>query len=251
MSFTAPRRTQRRHRLAQAGTLGAALTLLLTACGGDPEPGETTTAPPSTPTASGSSPASSPSEAAGETSPAPSPSTGAPTSADAGSASSGAYVPASADGPAQNVPKPEMPEVMKEETKEGAEAAVEYFWEAHYYAEQTGDTEVFDTLYSEYCEFCGLTSTSLKSIYEEGGWYTGAKVDIDSIMSAKSESGFISTMLINSPAATGYTPTGAVAEGGMVEAETKSPWIAEVAYDAQHQTWKVDEMSYEGGDPSQ
>lgn len=246
MSFTAPRRTQRRHRLAQAGTLGAALTLLLTACGGDPEPGETTTAPPSTPTSSGSSPASSPSEAAGETSPAPSPSTGAPTSADAGSASSGAYVPASADGPAQNVPKPEMPEVMKEETKEGAEAAVEYFWEAHYYAEQTGDTEVFDTLYSEYCEFCTITSDSLQKDYDKDRWYSGTEISIDSLSTLPSENGFISTIILSAGSGSVFDSASGELEVSEVEASADQPWISELWFDPNVGRWIVDEMSYEG-----
>src|SRR5699024_12344017 len=40
------------------------------------------------------------------------------------------YIPASAEGPAQNVPEPNLPAVATENTEEGAKATLEYFWEA-------------------------------------------------------------------------------------------------------------------------
>lgn len=249
MSFTAPRRTLRRHRLAQAGTLGAALTLVLTACGGDPEPTETTTAPPATPSASQSTEAASPSPNAGEsastgsTTPTATPSTGATTSPAAGSTSSGAYVPASAEGPAQNVPKPEMPAAMKEETEEGAEAAVEYFWDALHYAERTGDTTLLDETYSEYCEFCIASSKTMNSIYESGGWSTGESTEIESIIARRSEHGYILTLVRNSSAVEIYSESGAVNEDASGGSSENEPWIAEAAYLEDRGQWVIDEMT--------
>src|SRR5699024_7528270 len=51
------------------------------------------------------------------------------------------YIPASADGPAQNVPEPNLPAVATENTEEGAKATLEYFWEAEAYASLTGETD--------------------------------------------------------------------------------------------------------------
>lgn len=248
MSFTAPRRTLRRHRLAQAGTLGAALALSLTACGGDPEPAETTTAPPSTQPAAESSPASSPGTASGATTPAASPSDNTTTSAAAGSASSGDYVPASADGPAQNVPKPEMPAAMKEETEEGAEAAVEYFWDALHYAEQTGDTELLDETYSEYCEFCSVSSRTMKDVYDTGKWISGEEVEITSILPARSENGYIFTMLMDMSGGSSFEPDGTPIDDETFGPRENQPWIAEVAYEEGIGQWVIDEMTYHGRD---
>ncbi|MGW3946876.1 DUF6318 family protein [Micrococcus endophyticus] len=245
MSFTAPRRVLRRHRLTQVGALGAGLVLLLTACGGGSEPAES-----SSPAPAGSS--SSPAEAttaspSGESSPTTSPSGSVGSTAAAGSSGSGgAYVPASAEGPAQNVPKPEMPAVMKEETQEGAEAAVEYFWEAMYYAERTGDVEVYRESYSQYCEFCSLTSSSMEQIYDDGGWFTGTSPRNQSMILRPSASGYIGTLLVDSQSATGYLASGDVAPGSETPAEEKMPWIVELSFDAIRGMWTVDEMSYEG-----
>ncbi|EZP43386.1 hypothetical protein BW36_00475 [Micrococcus luteus] len=236
MSLTAPGRALRRHRFAQAGTLSVALALTLTACGGQSEPAESSTTSPSSakPAVETSAPASTSETAGVSSSPA------------AKTSGSGEYVPASADGPAQNVPKPKMPAAMKEETKEGAEAAIRYFWDVHYYAEQTGDTELLDSLYSEYCEFCQFSSNDLQMIYKDGGWYTGTEVQIDSILTHRSETGYVSTLLVTTGTGTGYTKGGVVPENGDVEAASKQPWIAEVSFNPESSHWIVDEMSYEG-----
>jgi len=241
MSLTAPGRALRRHRFAQAGTLSVALALALTACGGQSEPAESSTTSPSSakPAVEASAPAST-SETAGVSS--------SPT---ATTSESGEYVPASADGPARNVPKPEMPAAMKEETKEGAEAAIRYFWDAHYYAEQTGDTELLDSLYSEYCEFCSVRSDSIDGIYKDGGWYTGTEPRIDSMLTAQSENGYISTLLITTEDGTGYSSDGSIPEDARVAHASKQPWLVEVSYDTNNGRWVIDEMTYEGGDPSQ
>ena len=244
MSFTAPRRVLRRHRLTQVGALGAGLALLLTACGGGSEPGESSSSAP-TGSSSSSAEATTPSPS-GESSPTTSPSGSAGSTAAAGSSGSGgAYVPASAEGPAQNVPKPEMPAVMKEETQEGAEAAVEYFWEMLHYAERTGDVAAFDQVYSKYCEFCSYISSSLEYIYSDGGWYSGSSPSVESKIVKPSSQGYIATILLDTESATGYLSDGSVPSDGQVPAEDDSPWIAEVSFDAASNRWIVDEMSLE------
>ncbi|WP_258934970.1 DUF6318 family protein [Nesterenkonia pannonica] len=51
---------------------------------------------------------------------------------------SGEPIPASADGPAQNWPEPEIPDGIYEETEEGAEALLHYWWEVLNHARITG-----------------------------------------------------------------------------------------------------------------
>ena len=60
--------------------------------------------------------------------------------------SDGEYVEASADGPAQNVPKPEKPTLADEESYEGAQAFLDYLADTRAYAWQTGDTSLILSL---------------------------------------------------------------------------------------------------------
>ena len=139
----------RRGAPARGLALTAALALSLTACtGGEEKEPEETASPTTTAPASasdgteseGSGSEGSESDGADESegtdeSTEPSddqPSDGESTEAggddsDPSREDDGKYVPASADGPAKNVPKPQMPEEMKEETPEGAKAAVQYW----------------------------------------------------------------------------------------------------------------------------
>ncbi|WP_341805156.1 DUF6318 family protein [Nesterenkonia salmonea] len=53
-------------------------------------------------------------------------------------------IPASAAGPAQNWPEPEISEEIYEETEEGAEALLHYWWEVLNHARITGDTDLIE-----------------------------------------------------------------------------------------------------------
>lgn len=248
MSFTAPRRVLRRHRLTQVGALGTGLVLLLTACGGGSEPAES-----SSPAPAGSS--SSPAEAttaspSAESSPTTSPSGSAGSTAAAGSSGSGgAYVPASAEGPARNVPKPEMPAVMKEETQEGAEAAVEYWWAAGNYLDTTGDSTLLDNVSSTNCMFCSSRSGSMNGLYESEGWSTGSEATIHSQIARPSAGGFISTLLVNLQAGKSFNSEGEELPGTASVARDKSPWIVYTTFSDEVGHWIVAEVEFHGQDP--
>lgn len=250
MTLTAPRRALRRRRLARAGTLSAALLLALTACGGrdaEPAPSPTTT-PTASPTASASAPA-----AASEESPSAassSPASGSGTAA-AGNRSTdpetgmefettGTYVPASKDGPAQNVPKPVMPEAMKQDTPEGAEAAVRYWWEAVYYLQQTNDAEPMLAASTEDCEACAVYAKTISRIYDEGYWYTGSRPSSASTLSQEVEGDMIVTSLIDFDAATGYDNTGSIVPRTQVKEVQNQPWRHLLTWDAAEGIWRMD-----------
>ena len=87
--------------------------VLLTACGPTDDGPDVSSS-----TASEAASSSSSSEAATDKSPG----------------SDGEYVEASADGPAQNVPKPEKPALADEESYEGAQAFLDYLADTRAYA---------------------------------------------------------------------------------------------------------------------
>lgn len=131
---------------------GAVLSaVLLTGCGPD---GDDAAAAPS----------STGSPGASATAPAPGPDA---TPAD--------YVPASLDGPAQNVPKPVMPDLAREESREGAQAFLDYWSDAMWYAYQTGDTSYVREVASETCETCMEQLDLIDNIYADNAWFIGGR----------------------------------------------------------------------------
>lgn len=80
------------------------------------------------------------------------------------------YIPASAEGPAQNVPEPNLPAVATENTEEGAKATLEYFWEAVDFARLTGETQNLELVSSDNCDFCHDFIEDWEATYKNGQW---------------------------------------------------------------------------------
>ena len=64
------------------------------------------------------------------------------------------YNPATAEGPAENVPLPVMPELAKQESKEGLEAFAEYWYMLANYGYETGDLGPIREISGEECLSC-------------------------------------------------------------------------------------------------
>ncbi|MCT2006543.1 DUF6318 family protein [Micrococcus lylae] len=243
-----------RFRASSRGlALSAALLLGLTACaGGDPEEeataSPTTTAPASASdgTASeGSSSEGSESDVPeeGEASDATSSdadSTEAGGSGDGGS-DDGEYIPASEDGPAQNVPKPQMPEEMKEETEDGAKAAVQYWWDTMTYLQRTGDAEPMKAVSAETCTFCNSFADAMSTIYSEGGWHEGSTATVTSAVVWSNEGGETTvTTTVNHEEAKQYHKDGTEDPEGADDAHNDLPWRTVLHFDSDQGTWIVD-----------
>lgn len=239
--------------------LSAALLLGLTACsGGDPE--EDATASPTT-TAPASASEGTASEGSGsegsesdgaedgseESSPEPSESESGeadPTEADGSDddgSDDGEYVPASEDGPAQNVPKPEMPEEMKEETEDGAKAAVQYWWDTMTYLQRTGHSEPMEAISADTCTFCNSFAGAMSTIYSEGGWHEGSTATVTSSMVWSSEGNETTvTTTVNHEEAKQYNKDGTEDPEGADEAHEDLPWRTILHFDSDQETWIID-----------
>jgi hypothetical protein len=88
------------------------------------------------------------------------------------------YVPASLEGPAQNVPKPVMPDLAREESREGAQAFLDYWSDAMWYAYQTGDTSYARDIISQHCDVCMDQLGLLEEIYDSGAWAIGGRESV-------------------------------------------------------------------------
>ena len=148
------------------GALGLAAILLLGGCSGS----ETD---PAAQAAAETTNSDQPSETtdAGETAvPAPPPAPAAP-----------AYKPASVKGPAENVPLPVMPELAREESREGLEAFAAYWYELANYGYATGDVEPVRAVSGETCVTCENYYKTLAKGYVDDDWMAGSQVQVQDV----------------------------------------------------------------------
>ncbi|MGP9502328.1 DUF6318 family protein [Specibacter sp. AOP5-B1-6] len=88
------------------------------------------------------------------------------------------YEPASAEGPAQNVPVPVLPEAAKEFSKEGLIAFAEYWYETLGYAFETGDPEPMMAISQPGCRTCEAIQNMVLAGHADGKWIMGGKMVI-------------------------------------------------------------------------
>jgi hypothetical protein len=269
MTFSTPGRALRRHRITQAGAISAGLMLALTACGGGAEaeqsPTSTASASSTDAATSAAATATSSTETAEEKQ-----SSSAEASVDASSTeatgdtentdasdaeaggsngiefeTTGTYVPASEKGPAQNVPRPIMPAAMKENTPEGAEAAVRYWWEAVYYLQQTNDADPLDEASTNDCNLCHAYKNVIDKLYDNGGWHTGSRPEVESILGQEVEAGRYLTTLITLNAGNSYESDGSIDLESKEEKKENQPWSTLATFDTAEGHWIISEVSYE------
>ena len=86
------------------------------------------------------------------------------------------YQPATAEGPAQNVPVPVLPEQAKEFSKEGLIAFAEYWYATLGYAYETGDPGPMLTVSDPACPSCSRVKDNVTDLYRDGGWLMGGQM---------------------------------------------------------------------------
>lgn len=213
-------------RTARAGAAVAVLALALTACGGgadDPDTG----APAST--ASASSEASPEPSASEDAKDSAAPSRSSTASQDA---ADGEFVPASSDGPAQNVPVPQMPTAAKEQTQEGLEAALEYWWEAAYYIKTTGSPDHLDEISANDCGLCTRLLETWPDIYDAQGWAAiePAKLEIEyATIDTQNNTGSILFLVSEKPGKV-FRPDGSLVDEASGDGNESTPWAGAAVF---------------------
>ncbi|MDN6149456.1 MAG: DUF6318 family protein [Yaniella sp.] len=170
---------------------------------------------------------------------------------DASEIESAEYVPASADGPAQNVPEPKLPAVATENTEEGAEATLKYFWEAESLASLTGNTRPLELVSSGDCEFCMESVEGWGQSYDEGAWavlHGDIRISVSQIETAIDET-------TENPVAHVYfeleePPTDFYESDGepsdtSFDTSSQSNWFALLFFDATAQRWEIEWLGLE------
>lgn len=156
------------------------------------------------------------------------------------------YVPASEEGPAQNVPEPRLPTVATEESADGAQAVLEYFWAAVDYARLTGNTEPLAFVSHDSCELCAEHIQGWTARYEDGDWavlhgeieveVTNVETHFDEVNNDEwSEIAFE----LSEPAADLYVAGKRDKEESLIE-ENRATWLADLSFDGSAQRWHVE-----------
>lgn len=170
---------------------------------------------------------------------------------DASEVESTEYIPASADGPAQNVPEPKLPAVATENTEEGAEATLKYFWEAIDYARLTGETEQLQLVSSDNCEFCTGFFEDWSTAYEAGQWavsHGNVEDEVTEVWLGHDEDQNVPTadvmFSVSDPAVDLYNSGGDLEQASESSTEA-TEWFAILLYDATAQRWEIDWIGLE------
>lgn len=161
------------------------------------------------------------------------------------------YVPASADGPAQNVPEPSLPAVATENSEEGAEATLQYFWRGIDFVRLTGDPNPVDLVSKDSCDFCADLSKGWAEIYADDSW-AGLKGEAEveilevNLSSDGNQQNETTSILfeMTEPAADFYE-NGQLLEDESFETESTADWWAELTYDGTAQRWKIEWIGLE------
>ncbi len=90
--------------------------------------------------------------------------------------SSAKYKAASAEGPAENVPIPQMPAVAKEHTEEGFKAFVDYYFDIVNYSIATRSTDVLAPLAKTSCQMCNRFLETPEYMAKNDYWATGGEI---------------------------------------------------------------------------
>lgn len=90
--------------------------------------------------------------------------------------------PATAEGPAENIPIPEMPELARENSKAGAMSFAEHYFDIINYSTATTTTAEMKKLTSRQCELCATRFIDpLDAADRNNAWQVGGLYDYDLI----------------------------------------------------------------------
>lgn len=119
----------------------------------------------------GAEPSASPAPVASATaieSPTPSPT----------SSAEATYKPATEDGPAENVPVPELPKAATIKTADGLTAFGQHWLAAVSYAYESGDLRPLHGISGDGCTVCREVSKTVNEWMTDGHWIAGGKVEL-------------------------------------------------------------------------
>lgn len=147
-------------------------------------------------------------------------------------------IPASSEGPAQNWPEPEIPQAIYEPTEEGAEALIQYWFDARHHARITGDVKPWRFASHQGCDVCQVMIKRIGEVHP-GGWYVGEKDELVELhVSLEGDSGATGLLTLNQAGFKSYLQ-------GELHSETppdvETPFALGLSFDDEH--WQASELT--------
>ena len=170
-----------------------------------------------------------------------------PSSSETSSDDGGDYQPATKNGPAKNVPKPTMPDEMKKNTPEGAEAAVQYWWDTVYYLEQTGDSSFVDIAAAEDCVYCDEYVAEVTDWYAQDGWLSGAKTQVRKPFAMETMPEMQVMYLLDNEESQSWKSGGISSDEFSEDKNVDETWRADMVYDSNEGHWVIRDISFQSG----
>ncbi|GAA4107168.1 DUF6318 family protein [Enteractinococcus coprophilus] len=156
------------------------------------------------------------------------------------------YVAASAEGPAENVPAPVVPDAVKEHSADGARATIEYFWEAVDYGRLTGNTEPIEQVTHYVCESCNQLIYKWEQIYEDGAWAvldgeTSIKIgEVQQNYTEETDEEWTAVLFKMDEPSSEFYQDGVLNEDASTEGGESAGWWVEMVYDEDDGQWVID-----------
>ncbi|MEE2570700.1 DUF6318 family protein [Pseudarthrobacter sp. J64] len=148
-----------------------------------------------------------------------------------------AYKPADANGKAENVPVPYLPALAKENSKEGLEAFVRYWFAAYSYASETGDLSAWAAVTDTKNSTAAAQQKAVELNYADGSWMAGGEIStsvVGTVWAPDGKSQLATVQVIQDPIQ--YHE----ADGSVAQPETPaSNYAFAVTAAFQDQSWRV------------
>src|SRR5690625_1948200 len=161
------------------------------------------------------------------------------------------YLAASAERPAQNVPKPVLPDAVRENTVDGAKATVEYFWAAVDYGRMTGDTQHAAQVAHYVCESCNQLIYKWEKIYEDNAWadlHEATEItvlEVQENFDAEREEDWTAIIFEMQEPSNDFYQDGVLDENVSSKTQTSAGWWVEMMYDETAQQWVIDWLDFD------
>ena len=156
------------------------------------------------------------------------------------------YIAASAEGPAQHVPVPHLPEAVKDPSTEGARATVEYFWQAVDYGRLTGNTEPVEQVTHYVCESCNQLIYKWEQIYDDGAWAvldgeTTIQIgEVQQNFDDENDEEWTAVLFKMDEPASQFYQDGVLNEDASTDGGESAGWWVEMVYDEDDAQWVID-----------
>lgn len=152
----------------------------------------------------------------------------------------------SGEGPTREVSEPVLPDVARENSPQGAQATLEYFWEGIDYVRQTGYAEPAASVSHYMCDVCTEVIFRWQQIYDAGAWAT---LDGETVIELVETQSFVEedphaewtavVFNVTEPASDFYLD-GELVEEESLEETTLEGWWAELIYDETEERWQIE-----------